>query len=611
MSIKLAGNLILGNVSGGPSALNLSDLHDVSIVSPQNNQYLKYNSTTSDWYNSYINSDVFSSFGTPTHGVTVSSSGNLIIIGLGAITPASVNTSGSITASNFTGTSSGTNTGDQTITLTGDITGSGTGSFSTTLATVNSSPQIDQFRKITVTGKGLITSTSAVLASDITTALGYTPVNKSGDTLTGTLTMTTGATITGLPTPVLDSDAATKQYADNISAGANIHASCETATSVALPACTYNNGTAGVGATLTANANGALGTVGGYSGLAVSSRVLVKNQATQTQNGIYVVTQLGSGGTPWILTRSTDFDGSPTSEVEAGDLTYAQEGSNAGTQWVQINVGTGHNTSPAYDYILIGTDNIVFTQFAGTGTYTAGSGINISLGVISNSGVLSNIAGTGISVSGATGNVTVTNTGVTSAAAGTGISVSASTGAVTFSTSNIPNASLTNSSVTVGSTNISLGATSTTLAGLSSVTSTSFVGSLTGASSLNVLKSGDTMSGTLVVTDISYGTIANTDDATLTTSTISPNQVVTAFAVATYRSAKFQIQVTSGSAYQMTEVLVIHDGTTAYMTEYGTVNTGSILATFDTDISGGSVRLLTTPVNAVTVYKTLRTAITV
>jgi len=89
-------------------------------------------------------------------------------------------------------TLSGSNTGDQTIALTGDVTGSGTGSFAATLATVNSSPQTDTFRKLTVNGKGLVTATSPVSASDITTALGYTPYNSTNpagySNATGTVT---------------------------------------------------------------------------------------------------------------------------------------------------------------------------------------------------------------------------------------------------------------------------------------------------------------------------------------------------------------------------------------------------------------------------------------
>jgi hypothetical protein len=80
---------------------------------------------------------------------------------------------------------------------------------------------------------------------------------------------------------------------------------------------------------------------------------------------------------------------------------------------------------------------------------------------------------------------------------------------------------------------------------------------------------------------------------------------------AVWRSVKYQVQVTSGSAYQFTEISIVHDGTTVYKSEYGTVLSGALLATFDADISGGNIRLLTTPVNAVTVYKGLATMVAV
>jgi len=241
-------------------------------------------------------------------------------------------------------------------------------------------------------------------------------VLKSGDTMTGYLILNAD------PTNALG--AVTKQYVDNIATGINVHAACETSTTPTgnLPAATYNNGTGGVGATLTANANGSINAinagagVGGYNTLVVGARVLVKDQVTQIQNGIYVVTSLGAPdvpgpGAPWVLTRASDFDGSPTSEVEAGDLTYVQEGTIGGSQWVQTSIGTGHNVSPAYDYVIVGTDNIIFGQFAGAGSYTSGIGINIASNVISNTGVLSLVAGTNIAVSGSTGNITISVTG--------------------------------------------------------------------------------------------------------------------------------------------------------------------------------------------------------
>lgn len=83
--------------------------------------------------------------------------------------------------------------------------------------------------------------------------------------------------------------------------------SVRAATTGALPACTYANGASGVGATLTGNVNGALAAQDGIT-LVATDRLLVKTQAAPAQNGIYVVTQVGTGGTPFILTRATDID---------------------------------------------------------------------------------------------------------------------------------------------------------------------------------------------------------------------------------------------------------------------------------------------------------------
>ena len=69
---------------------------------------------------------------------------------------------------------------------------------------------------------------------------------------------------------------------------------------------------------------------------------------------------------------------------------------------------------------------------------------------------------------------------------------------------------------------------------------------------------------------------------------------VASHAAATYRSVKYQVQITQGSAYHSTELNAIHDGTTVYLTEYGTIFTGSSLATFDATISSGNMLLQVT-----------------
>jgi hypothetical protein len=117
--------------------------------------------------------------------------------------------------------------------------------------------------------------------------------------------------------------------------------------------------------------------------------------------------------------------------------------------------------------------------------------------------------------------------------------------------------------------------------------------------------------GSLTVSGItSINGIGATYSATLTTSTTGANQIVDAsLAIASYRSVKYQISITSGSAYEYTEVVLLQDGTNVYMTENGTLLSGSSLATFTAGISGGNLQLLTTPANAVTVYKVVAIAI--
>ena len=167
---------------------------------------------------------------------------------------------------------------------------------------------------------------------------------------------------------------ATKQYVDNIASGINAHDSAVTATVAALTV-TYSNGTAGVGATLTNSGTQAALVIDGVTPI-VGDRILVKNQTTNTQNGIYVVTNVGSGSTNWILTRASDYDQSTAGEVVAGDMLYivAPAAEITGTPITQ-------NTSWIMNYpgtIVIGTSPITFSQSSGSGTVTAGSGTSVN-----------------------------------------------------------------------------------------------------------------------------------------------------------------------------------------------------------------------------------------
>ena len=187
----------------------------------------------------------------------------------------------------------------------------------------------------------------------------------------GAITATSAALTTGTITtaPTSNTDIVNKQYADAIASGIHFHEAVALATTAALPANTYNNGTSGVGATLTGNANGALSV---DSTLTIAAeRILVKNEVAGANNGVYVVTQVGSAGTPYILTRATDFDsvGTGVDQIDEGDFFLVTSGTaNVNTAWVQ-------QTPPP---ITIGTTPIVFQQFSAPITYTAGTGLNES-----------------------------------------------------------------------------------------------------------------------------------------------------------------------------------------------------------------------------------------
>lgn len=166
--------------------------------------------------------------------------------------------------------------------------------------------------------------------------------------------------------------AVTKQYADNISAGIHAHEAVKAATTANLSA-TYTAGTAdasgglGIGAILTASSNGAI-SIDSYSA-ALNDRILVKNQTTATQNGVYTVTTVGDGSTPWVLTRATDADNSPAGELNQGDFVFVLNGTvNANMGFVMTAAGTSTNPTGA---IKIGTDNVTYTQFTGASQITA------------------------------------------------------------------------------------------------------------------------------------------------------------------------------------------------------------------------------------------------
>ena len=112
---------------------------------------------------------------------------------------------------------------------------------------------------------------------------------------------------------------------------------------------------------------------------------------------------------------------------------------------------------------------------------------------------------------------------------------------------------------------------------------------------------------------IGYNGSGWVNDYTVTLTTAATAQAnLHTLATATYRSVEYTIQGTRGSDYHVTKIIAMHNGTTAYHNEYGTLKTGSDLATFDVDVSGGNMRLRVTPTSVTsTVWKVKFTTIKV
>jgi hypothetical protein len=118
------------------------------------------------------------------------------------------------------------------------------------------------------------------------------------------------------------------------------------------------------------------------------------------------------------------------------------------------------------------------------------------------------------------------------------------------------------------------------------------------------------VSGTesIVVVGRSVNDFSDQGDASTSLTATTADQVVDTIVASTYRSVKYIVQMTEGTDYHTTEVLIVHDGTDTYMTEYGTMFTSASLGTISSDISSGNLRLLVSPVSTnttVIVHKTM------
>jgi hypothetical protein len=204
------------------------------------------------------------------------------------------------------------------------------------------------------TNRGLLSSADWAIFNGKQASLGYTPVNKAGDSMSGALILNAD------PSTALG--AATKQYVDNLAAGINFHEPVFVATTGTLAA-TYTNGVSGVGAKLTATSPGTLPI---DSELVTSlKRVLVWQQSNPIENGIYDLTNDGTVGL-WELTRTTDADNNPNGEIASGDFVFVQSGDTYGGFGFICNT-----TAP----VVIGFTAINYVQFNAAQVVTAGYGL--------------------------------------------------------------------------------------------------------------------------------------------------------------------------------------------------------------------------------------------
>ena len=332
--------------------------------------------------------------------------------------------------------------------------------------------------------------------------------------------------------------------------------------STAIPVVTVN--AKGLVTTVTTAAVGTALTVSGDSG-SVDINFL---DETLTISGGTNLTSVGSGNT---LTINLDNNISLTSLVVSGVSTFQNN-------IIQTSGLVGIGTNNPLQKFQIGTANTLGVSTDGK-VFVVTSNADVGIGTTNPTSKLHVVGDARV-----TGVVTATTF----------------VGALTGTASNVTtNANLTGHVTSVGNaavlgsfTSANLSAALTDETGTGSAvfaTSPTLVTPVLGAATATSV----TASGAITANSYNIGTSAGISTTITTVATTAATSIDT-FAVATYRSSKMQIQITQGTDYQASDVLVIHNGTTANIIEYGSIATNNYLGNFSADISGANARLLVT-----------------
>jgi hypothetical protein len=422
-------------------------------------------------------------------------------------------------------------------------------------------------------------SNNSVTVGTTTIALGATSLTLAGLT-----------SVTLTQDPVSNLQAATKQYVDTqVSSGIHFHQPVRVESPTNLNA-TYSNGTAGVGATLTNAGTQAALVIDGVT-LSVDDRVLIYTQTTQTQNGIYVVTSVGSGSTNWVLTRSSDantyVNASPNGLSE-GSTVFVQEGTTgAGETYTCTTQGT----------ITFGTTAIVFAQISSAQIYSAGTGLTLTGTQFSlTSPVATTLGGTGLTTFGAS-NRAIFSSGTNTLTAGTLPTAAGGTGHTTYTDGQVligrsSDGSLEKATLTAGTgVSITNGSGAITITNSAPDQTVSLTGSgtttITGSYPNFNIASADQYVGTVTSVSASVNTTGTDVAVAVTNSTTTP---AIAISIPTASdSVRGALSSTDWSAFNAKQTALVSG------TNIKTINGQSVLGSGD--LAAGVTQAKTTGIN--------------